>query len=374
MTYRIIGQERIKTLLLSAIEKNRLAHAYLFHGQPGTGKDAVALGLALHLNCQRQEAWGCGECPACRQILNLEHPAYQFITPVPSRPAAMKEKKGADKDRYQEILRERTLARLANPYLAVDYAPELTTAPAIGIDEVRGMKSEVLLKLGGQGYRIFHVSGVERMSEAAANSLLKLLEEPPARTLIVLTTAYPNQILETIHSRCQSVHFQGLAPEQIEDALTTHWDVEPSRARFLSRLSGGSLQRALIMGDTQFEEQRQVAVAFLELCLDDALLPVLDWVETQASDMGKVQTLDMLRLLQVLIRDLLQIRLDHPARVINTEAMPLLQSLLGKRPHFMAEPALAAVSQAIDYIEKNAYLPLALFTLARRLHEANVPA
>ena len=132
MTYKIIGQERIQQLLLSAQAKDRLAHAYLFHGQPGTGKDAVALGLALHLVCDTQTPWGCGTCPHCRQVLNLEHPAYKFITPVPSRPKAVKEEK------YLEVLRERALARLANPYWPTDFNPELSTLPVIGIDQVRG--------------------------------------------------------------------------------------------------------------------------------------------------------------------------------------------------------------------------------------------
>jgi len=365
MTYRIIGQERIQQLLLSALAKNRLAHAYLFHGQAGTGKDAVALGLALHLVCQENVNWGCGKCPACRQVLNLEHPAYKFIAPVPSRPKAVKE------DKYLEILRERMLGRLANPYWPIDYNPELSTLPVISIDQIRGMKQEVMLKLSGSGYRIFHVSQIDRMTEAAANSLLKLLEEPPQRTLLILTTSHPSRILETIHSRCQNIHFQGMAPETLEKAFTGHWEMESGKARFLARMAGGSLQRGLQMADEEFESQRQMAIAFLELCFGDNLLPILDWVESQSATSAKAQTVDIIRLLQTLIRDLHQLQLGFEARVIHSDTLPLLRSFRDKHPGFQADIALGATSQTIDYIEKNAYLPLALFSLFRQLRQAN---
>ncbi|MCK5145798.1 hypothetical protein KAR48_03530 [bacterium] len=364
MTNRIIGQERIQSLLTSALDKHRLAHAYLFHGQPGTGKDAVALGLAMQLICKQKMPWGCRQCTTCRQILNLEHPAYQFIQPVPSQPKAMKEEK------YLEILRERALERIANPYWPVDYHPELTTLPVISINQVRAIKQSVMLKLGGSAYRIFHISQIDKMTAPASNSLLKILEEPPPRTLLILTTSFPGRILATIHSRCQNLHFQGMASETLQSALEDDWKIETQHAQFLSKMAGGSLQRGLQMADKEFDTHRQTAIAFLEASFDDNYIPLLDWVDTNAINNSKADTLEMLALLQALIRDLMQIQLGFEDRVINTHTLPVLRQFMAKHNSFKADIGIAVISQAIDYIEKNAYLPMALFSLSRRLREA----
>jgi len=163
----VIGQERVKKIIDRSIKKGRLAHAYLFHGQPGVGKDAMALMLARRLLCQEDEAWGCGRCASCRQAGSLEHPYLHFIIPVPSMPKSMTE------DRYFTIVREAVLKRHHNPYRSVNFYPVLSTLPLIGIDRVREMKKEAMLKMPRNGRKLFILSQAHMLNTESANSLLK---------------------------------------------------------------------------------------------------------------------------------------------------------------------------------------------------------
>lgn len=222
----VIGQRRIIGNLISSIENHRLGHAYLFTGPQGVGKDALALAMVLGMKCQNQIPGGCGVCAICSRIMRLEDPGFHFIQPVPSRPKSMKEEK------YNEILRERAVLRLQNPYKPVHFAPELNTLPVIGIESVRSVKQESRLMLFGGGKRLILISQAEKMTVPAANSLLKLLEEPPDDTILLLTSSVPNQMLSTILSRCQRLHLDMLSENDVEEALIRRWKIPARRPVF----------------------------------------------------------------------------------------------------------------------------------------------
>ena len=103
-TDSVIGQHRVKKIIGSAIDRNRLAHAYLFHGPAGVGKDAMVIRLAMGLNCAEKQSWGCGQCPSCLQTTRLEHPGFRLVMPIPSRPKSM------NQDKYQDLVREKNLS------------------------------------------------------------------------------------------------------------------------------------------------------------------------------------------------------------------------------------------------------------------------
>ncbi|HDQ44449.1 MAG TPA: hypothetical protein ENN17_02970, partial [bacterium] len=178
MFSRVIGQRRVKEILRSGIRKNRLAHAYLLYGPEGAGMEAIAIASAYSLLCRDKQAGGCGNCPECRRVSRLEHPAFRLVFPVPARPKSM------PADKYQKVLRERALQRMDDPYREISFLPELTGIPAIGIDEIRSLKKEVILKLTEDTDRVLVILSADKMTPAAANSLLKLLEEPPERTIL----------------------------------------------------------------------------------------------------------------------------------------------------------------------------------------------
>lgn len=367
MMNTVYGQERVKQILDRAISRNRQAHAYLFHGQAGLGKDAMAIAVAKRMFCRQSESWGCSSCSDCSRIIQLEHPSVSLIHPLPSRPQSMKI------EQYHEIIRERLLKRMLNPYLPIDFHPELTTPPAISIEQVREMKKSVMLKTGATVYRIFIVSRAERMSIAAANSLLKLLEEPPPRTILMLTSNSPGLILDTIKSRCQSVRFDRIPQDIIAGVLQTELSLDPDTARFFSRMAGGSLQRALELAGEDFSALRDQAISFLRQSLDNDALGVLDFAAVAGKAKNRQHIITMLQLLRTVLRDLDLLRTDptFSGKAVNSDMQDTLATLLDTYPGLNPETGTAHISEAIDYIGKNVYLPLILTTLSEKLNQSN---
>ena len=353
----VIGQSRVKTNLVSSILNKRLAHAYLFTGQQGVGKDALALAIALGLNCENQRIGGCGTCPTCTRMMRLEDPGFHFIQPVPSRPKSMKEEK------YNEILRERSILRLQNPYKPVNFAPELSTLPVIGIEPIRSIKQEARLMLFGSRMRIILISHAEKMTVPAANSLLKLLEEPPGDTVLFLTTAVPEQLLSTIVSRCQRVRLDMICESDVEEALIRRWQVPSEKARFIAGMSGGSLQRALEMSEGDFECRRDLAMQLLETMVENDPMVQIEGFETLQKNLDKHEIREVLQVLLMHLRDLQRLRIGLTDGLLNADRRNSLDDFNQRHPDLDPGRAARSVLRAIDFSQKNVYLPLILFSL-----------
>lgn len=353
----VVGQRRVVGNLIASISNGKMAHAFLLTGQQGVGKDALALALALGMNCRNQTPGGCGRCVTCGRMLRLEDPGFHFIHPVPSRPKTMKAEK------YNEILHDRAVRRLENPYKAVNFAPELSTPPVIGIDTVRALRQEARLMLFGGGKRVVLISHAEKMTVPAANSLLKILEEPPEDTVLLLTTSVPGQMLSTILSRCQRIRLDMLSDQDIEEALIRRWLVPAERARVLARMSGGSMQRALELSDDDFEWKRDSAFELLETLVAENPIVRIDGFEILQKNTDKPVLREVLQILLMLLRDLQQLRLMQRDRLLNADRLNRLEAFLERHPALDLDRMSRGVLRAIDFIQKNVYLPLVLFSL-----------
>lgn len=362
----VIGQERVKKILTTSIQRKRLAHAYLFYGQPGVGAEAMAIAMGKGLNCEKGEPGGCGQCPPCQQVQSLDYPGFRLVLPVPSRPKTTKE------DKYLDILRSKALAWMENPYQEISYSPELTTLPLIGIDDIRSLKHDVILKMASGQYRVFCIIHADRMTTSAANSLLKLLEEPPEKTMLFLTTNNVSQLLPTIVSRCQKVRFDPLKDVVIETSMVNGYALEPEKAQFIAKMAGGSLQRAQELAGEAFEQKRDEALAYLAKALDKEPLQRSAGTEELIRNYDKASIQELLQILIVWFRDAWQFKLDAHEHLINRDRISQIERFLNKWPDFRAEQAIGRTEQSIDYIQKNVYLPLALHTLSDDLYRCSI--
>jgi len=357
----IIGQERIEHLLFTSWKRERLAHAYLFHGQTGVGKDAMGIAIAMGLNCSEAEFSACGECSSCLRIQSLDHNGFHFILPVPTRPGKISQAK------YQEILRERALQRVENPYLEISYAPELSVMPVIGIDRIRELKKQFILKVSGGGFRTILISHADRMTVAASNSLLKLLEEPPPKTVIILTTSFPGNLLGTIISRCQSIRFDPLNQKEIENALVHTWSIPKERVEFSARICGGSLDRGLKYADESWGILREGALSFLENILHPDKSRYIAGMDSMAGMKEKQNVMHILQMLLLWLRDLGFLQLGQRELLMNTDQIENLQRFNEKWPQFNVFEGMRSVESAIDFIGKNVYLSLVIYSLGLEL-------
>ncbi|MBN2104430.1 DNA polymerase III subunit delta' [bacterium] len=358
----VIAQDRIKKIFTLALKNKRLAHAYLLHGLPGVGKDAMAIRLAMGLNCEKQNIQGCGKCLPCRQIQKLEHPSVKIILPAPTRPKSMKIEK------YNEMVREKTLERIGNPYQEVSFAPAITAIPSIGIDQIRTLKHEIILKQQRGQYRVFILSHADRMTIPAANSLLKLLEEPPPETILILTTSAPDRILSTIASRCQKIRFDALSDTDIEQAFIHQWKFERDNARFFSRLACGSAQRALALANGHFEELRTTAWDYLNFSIQGNQLKRMDECDGLIRRLDKTGVQSMLQLLLTWLRDLICLKAGVTEKMINIDREETLNQFLQQFDDMDLELAISYTEHAIASLRKNVYLSLIVHTLSQKLN------
>lgn len=239
----VIGQQEIKTLLRRQLEEGHVPHAQLFCGAAGSGQLAMALAYASALLCRHPQAQeACGQCPSCKMLKSWCHPDLHFVFPV-VKPAGSSE---AVSDLYLREWRE----QLAD----TPYFDHLSWLRRIGVENQQSLisvaESDLILRklslaASQGGYKVMIIWLPEQMNAAAANKLLKILEEPPGQTVFLLVSEHPERLLSTILSRTQQIVFPALTTADLEQVLTERHHLQPDDARTVARLSTGSYVRAL---------------------------------------------------------------------------------------------------------------------------------
>ena len=226
-----IGQAALATRLARHAEEGSLAHALLLTGVPGRGGLALTLALAKQLHCTTSDATPCGTCPSCQQHDQLQHPDLHFTFPVAKPAGKDKALSGDQLDVWREILRER------GPHVDMaDLRDRMALGnkqPYISVHEAQDIQRRLSLTAHAGGWKVQVIFGAQFMRVDTANKLLKLLEEPPKKTLFVLLADNTEALLATILSRTQIIpvppipsdairrqlQAEGGAPEAIADAV-----------------------------------------------------------------------------------------------------------------------------------------------------------
>lgn len=263
----VFGHEEIRERFARAAGLGRLPQSLLLHGPRGVGKQRLALWIAAALNCSDESARPCGTCRSCRLSARLEHPDINWFFPLP-RP---KRATGAKQLRQKlEDLRIAALEeRRANPL----YVDEEEGATGIYVGAVHTMRRLAHKSPAMGPAKVLIVGRAEALtpglgSPEAANALLKLLEEPPADTTLILTSDVPGALLPTVRSRVQAVRIAPLPDERIVAFLSTHADMSEAEARRLANRSGGSIGRALELRHEEQENLRESAAELVQALLD----------------------------------------------------------------------------------------------------------
>ncbi|HTK38185.1 MAG TPA: DNA polymerase III subunit, partial [Pyrinomonadaceae bacterium] len=229
----LIGNDNVKSIFRRLISNGRLPNSMLFTGPEGVGKKQFALELARALVCREKTA--CGECSACAR-------ADVFAFPKPD-----------DKDEHEKVI----LSSHPDVGMVIPYRRN------VPVDAIRDLESAANFRPFEATVRFFIIENAERMNANASNALLKTLEEPPATTYIVLVTSRPDALLQTIRSRCQTIHFAPVEPEKIRQHLIEAKSASPADAELIARLSCGSVGRALAFDLEAFRTRRDVMLGVL---------------------------------------------------------------------------------------------------------------
>lgn len=247
----IIGQEEIKKRLIKSVRDNKIAHAQLFSGPEGIGKLQLAIAYAQYINClDKTESDSCGICSSCIKFNKLEHPDLHFVFPIFQN---KKEKKIICDD----FISQWRKFNKDNPYS--NLRSWLNYIKPEKLDKKDGSKqegliyseesSEILKKLSYKTiegkFKIMIIWHAEKMHNACANKVLKIMEEPSPNTLFILVADKPDDIIPTIISRTQRVNIRPIVKEKIETSLIDKFNISEQEANNIAHISKGSYFKAL---------------------------------------------------------------------------------------------------------------------------------
>jgi len=240
---RIPGQKEIIGKLIRSVHEERVSHAQLFAGPEGCGSMALALAYARFISCEnRSETDSCGSCKSCVKYEKMIHPDLHFVFPV------IKGKKATDpvSDNYLEEWRE--FVKKSPFFTLNNWLDTIEVGNAQGLifaSEASEIIKKLSLKTFESDFKIMIIWLPEKMHPSAANKLLKMIEEPPEKTLFLLVSEEPDKVIPTILSRCQLIKIPSFTSTDIERYLAGRFSLSAEKAADFSRVSTGNIIRAI---------------------------------------------------------------------------------------------------------------------------------
>jgi DNA polymerase III subunit delta' len=270
---------RAKKHLLRAIQSGRLSHAHLFLGEDGSSNLAMAWAFAQYIMCSDpQEEDSCGSCPSCLKVAKLSHPDLHWVFPVVSG-------RGSNpiSDHFVADWRD---AIQENSYLSEeDWYAHIGSSNKqgfISVHEANELNKKTILKPYEGSYRVIMIWHAEKMHGPTANKLLKLLEEPPEKTIFILLTTQAENLLETIVSRLQSIQIDPTDESNLSLYLQNQYHIPKNTADDTARLSEGNVGKAIqfIVGNEALNQNTQEFQIWMRMCYQAKIVDLSSWIDS----------------------------------------------------------------------------------------------
>jgi len=263
----ILGLEDIKKTLIQSVQNSHVAHAQLFVGKEGSAALPMAMAYATYVNCEQKTASdSCGKCPSCRKFNKLIHPDLHFVFPTATT-KTFKKREDALSSAFMEIWRTFITE---NPYRNLREWAEALGAEnkqcLIPVHEGRNIIKTLSLKAYEAEYKILMIWLPEWMNVNAANALLKILEEPPAKTLFLLVTESRDKLLKTILSRTQHIIIRPFTDTEVKQNLIEKFQTEALRAGQIATLTDGNLAEAFRLNQEAKDDSQERFVEWMRSC------------------------------------------------------------------------------------------------------------
>ncbi len=255
---QIVGHEHLKNHLLQSATSGRIPHAQLFVGPEGSGVLLMAIAYAQYVLCNNVGNENSGGNEACNlKFEHFSHPDLHFVYPTVTTDEVKSKPKSLDfLTDWRKFLTEKPYGSIFDWYNLLDVKNK---QGEIRVEDAQEMLKSLALKSYEGGYKIMIVWMADKMNIAASNKLLKLLEEPTDKTLFILISENEEDIIQTIRSRCQVLHFSALPENAIAESLVANQNIEPKKAQKIAHKAQGNYNKALqfcneVNDDLPFEE------------------------------------------------------------------------------------------------------------------------
>lgn len=318
--WQTVGHDWAIQRLQNVVQRQHLTHAYLFTGPASIGKLSLALDMSAALNCPSATR-PCDACPSCQRTRQRRHPDVLLVEPDQGK---------------------------------------------IKIDQIRDLQRDLALSPYMGSWRICVIRDLHLATTEASNALLKTLEEPPARVILLLTANDASLLLPTIVSRCQVFGLRAVPRETIAAALVERWHQSLERAELLARLSAGRMGWAIrACEDATLLEEREQQITELLAVMESGRAGRLKAAEA----LSKQENLsEVLQAWQTWWRDMVCVASGCDELVVNSDYLPTLHQLAQDYPLPKAQAAVRQAENALQQLEQNVNARLALEVLFLSWH------
>ena len=285
----VIGHDDLKKRLIQSVQESRVPHAQLFLGPEGSGKLPLALAYAQYINCtNRSETDSCGECPSCKKFMTLTHPDLHFVFPTATN-KTVKQDPQSDLfiTEWREYLTDcQGYADLSEWYNKLEIENK---QGIINVRDAATIMRKLSFKAYESEYKVAIIWMAEKLNTQTANKLLKLIEEPPEKTLFILIAEHQEELLSTIRSRCVMMKVNKLGLQETQQALIDRVGCDEQQAFDAAALADGSWILAKHYSQ-DIEEEKLYAETFqkwMRYCFRGAVAELIDLVANDIKPLGR---------------------------------------------------------------------------------------
>lgn len=280
---QIPGQQAVIDRLRRSVAENHVSHALLFHGPEGSGKFAIALAFARYINCEKRTAEdACGVCPSCVKHNKLIHPDLHFVFPVIKKKSLPEPVSDTYISQWRDMVMKSPYFSLSTWTEAMEVANEQAS---IFVAEAAEILRKLSLKSFESDYKIMIIWLPEKMNPETANKLLKIIEEPPEKTLFILVSEEDDKLLPTITSRCQHIRIPAIPAEDMTMYLEKELGTEHARASEISGIANGNMVRAMELAreDDVSNTYLDRFIRLMRMAYTRDILSLVTWSEETAA-------------------------------------------------------------------------------------------
>lgn len=360
---RIVGQQQLKESMIQAINEGRISHAQLFLGPEGNGALPLALAYVQYLFCQNRTATdSCGQCKQCQKISKLSHPDIHFVYPLSL---------SKEVEKSTDVFVKWKAAFLQNNYMSLGDWMEFLEAEnkqmVIGVGESKDILHQLSLTSYEGSYKVMILWMAEKMNLVAANKILKILEEPPDKTIFFLITE-STQLPITILSRTQITKVPRIAESELAEVLVSQHGLSADAAAYVAQASEGNYRVAQILAGEKEDSEFNFLkfTEWMRYCLKLDGEKIAEWIGDMAG-IGRERQKQFFAYSIKLIRQSLLAETGMPLRARQNEE-EFLKKFSPYVPFNAGEAIAEELTRAYHAVERNANPKILLMSLSLKIH------
>jgi DNA polymerase-3 subunit delta' len=340
----------------------------LFFGAEGVGALPLAVAYAQYINCEnKSDTDSCGQCSPCLKFEKLAHPDLHFVVPVATTKKITKDPKTDD------FITEWREAFAANPFLSLDdWLDKLdieNKQVAINVEESQNIIKKLSLRAYESEYKIMVVWLIEKMNATAANKLLKVLEEPPDKTLFILVCENPDSILPTIISRTQLLKIKPIESSALAAFMEFLYGIPAQQAQSIAFLAGGSYREAQRLLNQEVDANFPVFRQWMRNCYSNKIQDLFTWVEGFSKEGREAQKSFLIYALSIVRECIMYNHVGKQMVKLTGEELKFVEQFgpfinNGNGPRIIAE-----LNRACEHVERNANPKVLFFDLSLLISE-----